>query len=332
MKRVLAPVLGLIATAALAACQSAPEPPPIAFGSWIEFEGRAHPLAGRIWSPRAARFVEPDALVEAVAAADFAILGEVHDNADHHRLQAWLVERTFGEGRRPALAFEMIPLDQQDAVYQYQARHPRDATGLGAAVAWEARGWPDWAQYRPIAQAGMESGAPIIAADLPRPTVRRIVREGMQTLGPAALRATGLDRPMPSDLRARIRDEIFEGHCRLLPVEMLEPMTDAMVARDAQMAAAMRRGAARYGRDGAILIAGKGHGRIDRAVPFHLRHLAPTRGVVSLALVEVDDGATEPDDYGDGETAGGGGYDFLWFTPRAQRDDPCAGLAGIPRS
>lgn len=325
MRRLRAPVLGLLAMAALTACQSAPEPPPIASRSWAEFDGRGHPLAGRIWSAREKRFVEPGALVDAIADADFAILGEVHDNADHHRLQAWLVGQAM-DRQRPvkALAFEMITLDLQGAVADYLAAHPRDAAGLGPAVTWEARGWPDWAQYQPIAQAALDADAPILAADLSRPTVRRIVREGTETLGPATRRAAGLDRPVPTELRARIRQEIAEAHCGLLPERMLDPMTDAMIARDAQMAASLTAGAQRHGRDGTILIAGKGHGRTDSGVPFHLRRLAPGRGVVSLALVEVDDVALAPGDY-----TREAGYDFLWFTPRAQREDPCAGLAGI---
>lgn len=328
--RAYAAVLALLlAGTFLAGCQSAPEPPPIASGAWAEFDGRDHPLAGRVWSTREGRFVEPEALVDAVADSHFAILGEVHDNRDHHRLQAWLVREALRQGRRPTLAFEMITLDHQGAVYEYLARHPRDAAGLGPAVAWEARGWPAWLQYRPIAQAALDEGAPIIAADLPRPIVRRIVQDGVQVLGASTLRATGLDRPMPSDLRARIREEIAEGHCRLLPEAMLDPMTDAMIARDAQMAASLIDGAGFRGRDGTILIAGKGHGRTDRGVPFHLRRLAPARSVVSLALVEVDDEALAPADYVDDAVASGAGYDFLWFTPRAQRDDPCAGLAGM---
>ena len=40
--------------------------------------------------------------------------------------------------------------------------------------------------------------------------------------------------------------------------------------------------------------------------------------VVSVAFTEVEDGKTSPKDY---EAKS---YDFVWFTPRAPREDPCA--------
>jgi len=39
--------------------------------------------------------------------------------------------------------------------------------------------------------------------------------------------------------------------------------------------------------------------------------------VVSIAFTEVEDGKRSPRDYG------AEGYDYLWFTSRAAREDPC---------
>ena len=52
---------------------------------------REHPLTGRIWDVRAARFVDSDALTRRLAGARYVLLGEKHDNPDHHQIQAALV-------------------------------------------------------------------------------------------------------------------------------------------------------------------------------------------------------------------------------------------------
>jgi len=109
-----------VSLALLAACAPRFDPrlaeAPIAGRSWVSTEHLSHPLVGKIWDPRAARFVDEATLTAAIASADFVALGEVHDNPDHHLLQARLVRAGTAAGRRPALAFEMLTADQQPAI------------------------------------------------------------------------------------------------------------------------------------------------------------------------------------------------------------------------
>ena len=161
----------------LAGCMAAPdetgpetmEPPPT---TWISAHERDHPLAGRIWRPDEGAFTDAGSVVAALAGAEFVLIGEKHDNPDHHRLQAWLVSALIARGRRPALSFEMLASDQVPALDAYLADHPDDAGGLGAAVGWDESGWPDWGDYAPIAQAALDAGLPVLAADLAKPKVR----------------------------------------------------------------------------------------------------------------------------------------------------------------
>src|SRR5512142_434268 len=112
--------------------------------SWVSTVGRSHPLAGRIWDVRGGRFVDEAALDDALAAAPFVLLGETHDNPDHHLLQARLVRAVTAAGRRPALVFEMLKNDQQAQVDEAVARDPRDPDALARAVDWKHGGWPDF--------------------------------------------------------------------------------------------------------------------------------------------------------------------------------------------
>lgn len=299
---------------------------------WVSQHQRDHPLVGRIWQPEAGRFVEPEAVVAALGRARFVLLGEKHDNADHHRIQAWLVARMMAAGRRPALAFEMFTSDQQAALDAYLAARPKDAAGLGAAVNWANSGWPDWEQYQPIAQAALDGGAVLLAANLPRPLLRKLAREGVSALGAERVAALGLDRPLPEDLAAALGEEIAISHCDQLPESMIGPMTTVMTARDAQMAEVLRRGAERAGHDGAILITGKGHARNDRGAPFYLRRGGRDGGgetvsIVSVGLFEVAEGVTEPAAYAEHLGAETLPFDFVWFTPIADPEDPCAKFA-----
>ena len=303
---------------------AAAEPPG---APWVSEHLREHPLVGRVWQPAERRFVAPATLVAALIRSRFALLGETHDNADHHRIQAWLVGSMVAAGRRPALAFEMFASDQQAALDAYLAAHPSDAAGIGAAAGWAETGWPDWKLYQPIAQAALDGGAALLAADLPRALRRKLARDGVSALGAARVAALGLHRPLPETLAAVLREDIAAGHCGQLPESMIGPMATAMTARDARMAEVLRHGASLAGHDGAVLIAGKGHVRNDRAVPFHLRRADGTAAIVSLGLIEVAEAVDEPAGYANILGAPALPFDFVWFTPIADPEDPCKKFA-----
>jgi uncharacterized iron-regulated protein len=90
-------------------------------GAWQAPLGREHPLTGRVWDVNAARFVTPEVLAAGLARARYVLLGERHDNPDHHRVQAALVRALVNAGRRPAIAFEMFSADNADAIARHLA-------------------------------------------------------------------------------------------------------------------------------------------------------------------------------------------------------------------
>jgi hypothetical protein len=89
----------------------------------------------------------------------------------------------------------------------------------------------------------------------------------------------------------------------------------------------------RFRKDGAVLIAGAGHVRRDIAVPIYLRARAPGASVVSIAFTEVQAGTEDAGAYETSAEAGPSDpvFDYLWFSPRAERKDPCAGFT-LPQS
>lgn len=285
---------------------------------WTTALSATHPLVGRIWSPAEGRYLRQQDLSDRLGKADIVLLGERHDNPDHHRLQTWALEKIIAAGRHPALAFEMIGPERKAAFDSRRAAAPDDIDGLGEALDWAHSNWPDWNQYRPLFALAVAAHLPVRPANLSKETVQTIAR-GMP-VGDDAKRGYGIDQPLPEFLFAPMAEEIRQSHCGRLPERAVSPMVDVQRARDRVMALALMTDAP----EGAVLIAGAGHTRADRGVPLHLRVLAPGRPVFSLAFIEVDDDRADPASYGEAYGAATPPFDAVWFTPRATDDDPCA--------
>jgi uncharacterized iron-regulated protein len=115
---------------------------------------------------------------------------------------------------------------------------------------------------------------------------------------------------------------IEEGHCGESPRNILAGMVAAQRARDAIMAQALQAHAP------AVLIAGNGHVRRDFGVPHYLAHYPQGDDVRVVGFIEVDAATRAPTDY---VTAGAPEYDYIVFTPRTPRPDPCKTLRFKPR-
>jgi uncharacterized iron-regulated protein len=295
----------IVALGAVLACASS---------RWRAPLDREHPLAGKIWN--GAAFVDGPALDAAVRSAHFLLLGETHDNPDHHALQARLV-RAAAQGRKPAIVFEMLDVGRQPAL----DAAPRSSDALAAAVDWPHSGWPEFSMYRPVFDAALEAGLPIVAGNFSRAQMSAIVTGGPAKLPPevaALLQREG--EPSPEVLEAE-RAEMQAEHCGYLPETLLGPMALAQRARDAQLATRMA-----ASESGSILIAGSGHARTDRGVPVHLAVLAPGRRAVSVAFVEVSPAMQAPQEYAAAFNTSRLPFDFAVFTPAAEREDPCKAL------
>jgi uncharacterized iron-regulated protein len=273
-------------------------------------------LAGRIYDVQQARFLDEDELMARLAWAEFVLLGETHANPEHHRLQAMVVQALEARSPQPrAVAFEMMGTDQQLAIVEHLQEHPGDAAGLGEALDWSSNGWPDWVLYEPIAQAGLDGGGQIVAANLPRGDVRAVFDVGLIVLRASVVERTGLDERLPDPLAASLKNELQASHCGGVSNDSVDGMFRVQRARDATMADRL---AATSGTGGGILIAGAGHVRKDRGVPWYLRRLRPQASIASLAFLD----AAEDLDPTRAELH----FDFVWFTGAGGTAEPCADL------
>jgi uncharacterized iron-regulated protein len=240
--------------------------------------------------------------------ARFVLLGEVHDNAEHHRLRARWLSDLLRDGRPTTVLFEQMERDRDEAVRQAVALRPWDADAVARAggLDFEAWGWP---LHQPLFVAALTARhARLAGANLPTAAVRAVVRDRRV---PADLQAL-IDTPAwTAALQDRVEQDMNEGHCGILPRAQWAPMALAQRARDAAMAQAML--AVPAGAR-AVLIAGNGHVRHDVGVPFYLRAAGvPVADIAAVGLLEG------PAQAGDAAPP----YDRVQFTAAAEREDPC---------
>ncbi|MFT5539860.1 MAG: putative iron-regulated protein, partial [Alphaproteobacteria bacterium] len=266
----------------LAACvqtpaTQSPNPPP----PWQATERINHPLVGKIWRVRDGAFVSPEQLAQDLIRADLVMVGETHDNPDHHQIQAWAVGSLFAAGKQPGIAIEMIRENQQAALKRYLQAHPGDVAGLGPALKWKRSGWAAWRHYAPILAPVAEAALPILGANLPRPMIRAIARQGFAALGPRQA-ILGLTKPMPDTIIKEMAREIADVHCGQIAAKRAKPFAHIQIARDAVMAEHLTRAARTAGGRG-VLIAGSGHVRRDRGVALHLNRQGFSGRLLTLA-------------------------------------------------
>lgn len=242
------------------------------------------------------------------------LLGEVHDNAEGHRLRLQQLHGYTGSDGFPVvIAMEQFDRGQQPALDAAMERCT-DAQCVIDAVAPGKSGW-DWAHYAPVIQHALDHHIPLVAANLSRADATEVVKRGFQALPESLRRAYDLDQPLPAALLAGQVAEVREGHCDMLPEAMLEPMARAQVARDVVMADAMRHALPPEG-GVVLLLAGNGHVRRDIGVPWWLR--GSGEQWISVGYLE-----TPPD------AEARRHYDSVHEIAPAEREDPCAAFKAM---
>jgi uncharacterized iron-regulated protein len=291
-------VLLILLVGLLAACQAALPPLP----AWQSPEGLDHPRLGQIVELRTGAVLTPAQLLARLAPARRVLVGERHDNPDHHALQLWLLRALAAEREQGSLLLEMLTPDQQARVDQVQAlmaagEQPAD---LLNELAWQ-RGWA-WSLYGPLVRHALGQTYPMLAANLDRDEVMQIYAQAPELSGVASTAP-----PVREALLAQIRS----SHCDLLPESQLPAMLAIQQQRDRRMAQALVAAP-----EPSLLLAGAFHVRRDLGVPLHLADLGADAGEQVLILAEV------------GTPLESIQADYAWLTPAQPQQDHCVSLRG----
>lgn len=277
-----------------------------------------HPLLHQVWSTGAQRFISLEALQGELAAADFVLLGENHDNPAHHQLQARIIDSLPWQGAAVA-GFEQINSDQAAALETWLQAAPEGTLGLNTALGWEQSGWPDWALYQPVFAAVLARGWRPLDLMFPASTVRAVFSGGLEAaLGAEVIEQLQADALFSREQRLDMEALMADSHCGRMPSAHLAAMVDVQIARDAHMAWRLASTGKR-----AVVITGNGHARHDWGVPLFLQQLKPGARIVSITMTEVGADRLTPSAYATAQPAWS---DYTLFTPAHDRGDPCVGI------
>ena len=269
---------------------------------WQSPAERDNPRLGYILDLRSGATLNLSQLLAELAEAPLVLLGEKHDNADHHALQLWLIQALAAQRAQGSVVMEMLAVTQQEAInrVQNQLRAGPMPQDLPAALDWQ-QGW-DWQHYDELVTHLVQQAYPLLGANLDREGLMAIYRNPPELIGAESTQ---------EDVTLRLTEQIRESHCNKLPETQLPAMLAVQLQRDRSMAAVLL-DAPRP----ALLIAGAYHVRYDLGVPLHIRDLQASIASQQRVLIFAEAN----------QEVEAGSADFVWYTPAVAAKDYCADL------
>ncbi|WP_332768151.1 ChaN family lipoprotein [Pseudomonas koreensis] len=251
------------------------------------------PVNGEIRDLHTGEVLTAEQLVTRLAGPERLIIGEQHDNADHHTAQLWLLQALGEQRQQGSLLLEMLTPDQQPKVAG--ARQMAEPADVVKALDWQD-GW-DWALYGPIVRFTLSQPYPLLAANLDNNEIRAVYRE------PPALSGA---RSNAASVQNTLLEQISDSHCGLLPESQMPAMLAVQQQRDRRMAERLLAAPTP-----SILLAGAWHARKDVGVPLHVLDLGAAKAPTVLMLAEH------------GEKVTAAMADYVWYTPATAKPDYC---------
>ena len=150
----------------------------VAVGTWLD--------------PATATTLATDELLASLAQRPVVLLGEAHDNAEHHRWQLHMLAALHGRNPDMVLGFESFPRRVQPILDRW-VNGELDAKAFLEAVDWPTVWGYDPTLYLPLFHFARQNRVPMIALNVERELVSRVRREGWAAI-PAEEKA-GLSDP-----------------------------------------------------------------------------------------------------------------------------------------
>jgi len=174
-------------------------------------EGGADDVCTRagVWlNPGAKEPIASKALFDKVSGQRLVLLGETHNNAEHHRWQLHSLAALHGRGRPLVLGFEMFPRRLQPALERWmQGELSREA--FLEETEWDRVWGYDSSLYMPLFDFARMHRIPMIALNVDRSLIARVGKDGWESV-PAAEREGVTDpAPAPQDYQRKLA-QVYE--------------------------------------------------------------------------------------------------------------------------
>ena len=223
-------------------------------------------------------------LLATAAQQQVILLGEQHDEKDHHRWQLHTLAGLHALRDDLVIGLEMLPRSAQPALDAWVAGELDDEAMLEQTQWDEAWGF-DSALYMPILAFARMAQIPLIALNIDPDLRQRLVNDGWQGVPADERHAIPPPQPANPSYRARLT-EVFNQHAMSDDPEALGRFIQAQLTWDTAMA--QRLAEAAEGGALAVGLMGLGHVAYNEGVAYQLNALG-VNGTVSLLPWKMSD-------------------------------------------
>jgi uncharacterized iron-regulated protein len=274
-----------------------------------------HELNDKIYDIKNSRFTDKVNLLNSIADSKYILLGETHDNLKHHENQAWVIDELARLSFSTSVSFEMIDDTQGELI---AGRDIKTSNELIKLLNHYKTAWQYEDYYKVLFDSVLQAGLNILPANIERQKLYSFIRHNKNGLSIETEKLMA-EISLTAEMENNLRKEIIESHCGMIDQESAEPMMNGQRVRDATMALSLLNADA----DKRVLIAGRGHVRNDRGVPVYLSSQDKEERIISVALLEVEQDNVDIASYQTHWDTMRFPFDYVWFTARASREDPC---------
>lgn len=160
---------------------------------------KGHYMRGQAINTSSGKRITFDELILALGSKDIIFIGEVHDNPEHHLIQAQVLQAMMTRYGPVDIAAEAFQHNRQAVIDRYLNDKISEDAFL-KEVDWKKEWGFDYSFYRPWLLAAREAGSRLYGINAPREIVKKVSRSGLESLS--------------ADERGQIAEEIDLGDKR----------------------------------------------------------------------------------------------------------------------
>jgi uncharacterized iron-regulated protein len=211
-------------------------------------------------------------LIDRLEAFDVIFVGEVHTHAEHHLIQAQILQSLVTRNPDLVMGVEFFPRDQQGLLDRYLSGEIEEEAFLETIQWSKTWGYP-YHLYRPLFLTARREGVPVLALNAPRDIVRNVARKGLDGLTDEERSRIAREMDLDNEAHRAYVREVFErhGHGNL---QEFEWFYEAQTVWDETMAETIAGAAGEHGRK-MIVFLGNGHITHQFGVPDRTRRRVP---------------------------------------------------------